>query len=52
MPPALVRSRSGAHEACTQLWERGGDRQVAGQPKVALVSNGAYGLGCLLLRRD
>ncbi|MES2978813.1 MAG: thiolase family protein [Pseudomonadota bacterium] len=40
------------HEACVQLWGRGGARQVADQPRVALVCNGAYGLGCLLLQRD
>ena len=40
------------HEACVQLWGRGGARQVAGDPRVALACNGSYGLGCLLLTRD
>jgi acetyl-CoA acetyltransferase len=40
------------HEACIQLWGRGGQRQVASDPRVAVVCNGAYGLGCLLLQRD
>lgn len=40
------------HEACVQLWNRGGQRQVPEMPKLAVVCNGAYGLGCLLLRRD
>jgi acetyl-CoA acetyltransferase len=40
------------HEACMQLWGRGGARQVPRDPKVAIVSNGAYGLGCLLLTKE
>jgi len=40
------------HEACVQLWQRGGERQAPGDPRVSVVCNGAYGLGCLLLRRD
>lgn len=28
------------HEACIQLLQRGGDRQVPGEPRVALVTNG------------
>lgn len=41
------------HEACVQLWGRGGDRQVGGGPTVAAVSNGGAGFaGCMLLRRD
>lgn len=40
------------HEACTQLWGRGGARQVPNQPDVAAVSMGAYGLGCALLVRE
>ena len=39
------------HEACMQLWGRGGGRQVAGA-KVCAVANGGYGYGALLLRRD
>lgn len=38
-------------EACTQLWGRGGTRQVPGA-KVCAVTNGGYGYGALLLRRD
>jgi acetyl-CoA acetyltransferase len=38
-------------EACTQLWGRGGERQVAGA-KVSAVCNGGYGYGALLLRTD
>lgn len=43
------------HEACTQLWGRGGDRQVVrrgGDPEVAVVGAGGGPLGgCLLLTR-
>lgn len=39
------------HEACTQLWERGGDRQVAGA-QTCMVVNGGYGYGAMLLRRS
>jgi len=40
------------HEACVQLWGRGGDRQVAGDPEVAVVGAGGGPLGgCLLLTR-
>ena len=41
------------HEACVQLWDRGGERQVAGDPEVAVVGAGGGPLGgCLLLTRD
>jgi acetyl-CoA acetyltransferase len=40
------------HEACLQLWGRGGARQVPHDPKVAVVCNGAYGLGSLLLVKE
>jgi acetyl-CoA acetyltransferase len=40
------------HEACVQLRGQGGPRQVAGQPEVAVVSNGGGPIaGCLLLTR-
>lgn len=39
------------HEACLQLWGRGGERQVRGA-RVCAVSNGGYGYGALLLRTD
>lgn len=40
------------HEACTQLWGRGGERQIAGDPEVAAVSAGGGPLaGCMLLTR-
>jgi acetyl-CoA acetyltransferase len=40
------------HEACTQLRGEGGERQVAGEPEVAVVSNGGGPLaGCFLLTR-
>lgn len=39
------------HEACVQLWGRGGGRQVR-DAGVSLVTNGGYGYGALLLRRD
>jgi acetyl-CoA acetyltransferase len=44
------------HEACTQLWGEGGDRQVrprrGGDPEVAVAAAGGGPLGgCLLLRR-
>jgi acetyl-CoA acetyltransferase len=38
------------HEACTQLWGDAGDRQVAGQPEVAVASAGGETFsGALLL---
>lgn len=39
------------HEACVQLWGRGGARQVA-DAATCVVTNGGYGYGALLLRRD
>ncbi len=39
------------HEACVQLWGRGGGRQVAGA-KTAVVANGGYGFGAMVLRVD
>lgn len=40
------------HEACTQLRGEAGDRQVAGDPEVAVVSAGGGPIaGCLLLTR-
>jgi acetyl-CoA acetyltransferase len=39
------------HEACMQLWNRAGGRQVSGA-RVALSCNGAYGLGCMVLTRQ
>lgn len=36
-------------EACMQLWGECGDRQVAGA-RTALVTNGGFGYGCMLLR--
>jgi acetyl-CoA acetyltransferase len=38
-------------EACVQLWGRGGGRQVR-DAKTCLVTNGGYGFGAMLLRRD
>ena len=42
------------HEACTQLWGRGGARQVARRPRVAAVAAGGGPVsGCMLVsRRD
>jgi len=41
------------HEAALQLWGEGGDRQVSGDPRVAVAAAGGGPLGgCLLLRRD
>jgi acetyl-CoA acetyltransferase len=41
------------HEACTQLWGEGGDRQVPGDPEVAVAGAGGGPLaGCLLLTRS
>jgi acetyl-CoA acetyltransferase len=41
------------HEACLQLWGRAGDRQVAGDPAVAVTSTAGGPLaGCILLVRD
>jgi acetyl-CoA acetyltransferase len=37
------------HEACIQLWKRGGERQVC-DAQVCVVVNGGYGYGSLLLR--
>ena len=39
------------HEACLQLWGRGGERQVR-DARVGVVCNGGFGYGALLLRRD
>ena len=40
------------HEACVQLRGLGGERQVAGRPEVAVVSNGGGPIaGCMLLTR-
>ena len=39
------------HEACLQLWGRAGNRQVA-DARAGIVTNGGYGYGALLLRRD
>lgn len=39
------------HEACVQLWGRGGARQV-NDARTCVVTNGGYGYGALLLRRD
>jgi len=39
------------HEACLQLWGRGGERQVK-DARVCAVVNGGYGYGAMLLRRD
>lgn len=40
------------HEACLQLWGRGGDRQVAGDPAVAAVAAGGGPVsGCMLVSR-
>ena len=39
------------HEACAQLWGRGGGRQVRDVKSVMAV-NGGYGYGAMLLRRD
>lgn len=41
------------HEACTQLWDRAGARQVQGEPKVCATSTAGGPLaGCMLLVRD
>jgi acetyl-CoA acetyltransferase len=41
------------HEACVQLWGEGGERQVAGDPRVGVAAAGGGPLGgCLLLVRD
>ncbi len=40
------------HEACVQLWGKGGERQVANGPEVAAVAAGGGPLaGCMLLTR-
>jgi acetyl-CoA acetyltransferase len=40
------------HEACLQLWGEGGERQVPGDPEVAVAAAGGGPLaGCLLLTR-
>lgn len=39
------------HEACLQLWGRGGARQVR-DARTCIVSNGGFGYGALLLRRE
>ena len=41
------------HEACTQLWGRGGARQVPNDPQVAVTSTAGGPLaGCILLARE
>ncbi len=41
------------HEACVQLWGEGGERQVPGDPRVAVAAAGGGPLGsCILLTRD
>jgi acetyl-CoA acetyltransferase len=41
------------HEACVQLWGEGGERQVPGDPQVAVAAAGGGPLGgCMLLTRD
>lgn len=39
------------HEATVQLWGRGGGRQVS-DAKTCIISNGGYGYGAMILRRD
>jgi acetyl-CoA acetyltransferase len=40
------------HEACVQLWGEGGERQVPGNPRVAVAAAGGGPLGgCMLLTR-
>ena len=39
------------HEAAVQLWGRGGERQVK-DARTAMVVNGGYGYGAMLLRAD
>jgi len=40
-----------SYEACVQLWGRGEGRQVK-DAKACLVTNGGYGFGAMVLRRD
>ncbi len=41
------------HEACTQLWGEGGERQVPGEPEVGVAAAGGGPLaGCFLLTRS
>jgi len=41
------------HEACVQLWGEGGERQVPGDPQVAIAAAGGGPLGgCLLVTRS
>lgn len=40
-----------SYEACVQLWGRGKGRQVK-DAKACLVTNGGYGFGAMVLRRD
>lgn len=39
------------HEATIQLWGRGGERQVK-DAQTCIISNGGYGYGAMILRRD
>ncbi|MCX7863417.1 MAG: thiolase family protein [Novosphingobium sp.] len=39
------------HEACVQLWGRGGERQVPGA-RTCLTVNGGYGYGAMLMKRE
>jgi acetyl-CoA acetyltransferase len=39
------------HEACIQLWQRGSGRQVK-DARTCIISNGGYGYGAMILRRD
>lgn len=42
------------HEACVQLWGRGGERQVPGNPQVSVATAGLGGAfsGCMLIVRE
>jgi acetyl-CoA acetyltransferase len=41
------------HEAATQMWGEGGDRQIATPPEIgAVAAGGGHTCGCLLLVRD
>jgi hypothetical protein len=49
LPPPYVVALGFLHEACVQLWNDAGDRQVRGSPEVAVVGTGGGPVGGAML---